>query len=142
MSNRVELMYRSTTYSQPSLSAMAIMPRAMTGRASDVPRRYTFCIAFSTTIRIAMVGCTDLIDAIRLDGGVNEFCHEFPFEILRGDQSTLISLSNTITWFLLRTSRKNFLAPTARAFFRAASKSYSKDVSTSVGELCHALTSS
>ena len=29
-------------YSQPSLSATAIMPRAMTGRASDVPKRYTF----------------------------------------------------------------------------------------------------
>jgi hypothetical protein len=28
-----------TTYSQPSLSAMAIIPRAMTGRANEVPRR-------------------------------------------------------------------------------------------------------
>jgi hypothetical protein len=32
----------NTTYSQPSLSATAIMPRAMTGRANEVPRRYTF----------------------------------------------------------------------------------------------------
>lgn len=32
----------SDAYSQPSLSATAIMPRAMTGRASDVPKRYTF----------------------------------------------------------------------------------------------------
>jgi hypothetical protein len=37
----VEKIY-STTYSQPSLSATAIIPRAMTGRANEVPRRYTF----------------------------------------------------------------------------------------------------
>ena len=30
------------TYSQPSLSAIAIIPRAITGRAREVPRRYTF----------------------------------------------------------------------------------------------------
>lgn len=30
-------------YSQPSLSATDIIPRAITGRAREVPSRYTFC---------------------------------------------------------------------------------------------------
>jgi len=35
--------YECKTYSQPSLSATDIIPRAMTGRAREVPSKYTFC---------------------------------------------------------------------------------------------------
>ena len=37
--NTVPQFYQTQTYSQPSRSATLIIPRAMTGRANEVPRR-------------------------------------------------------------------------------------------------------
>ena len=77
--------------------------------------------------RITKGSHSDLIDTVRLDGGVDEFRYELPFEILQKDSLWIIgSCTQCAAGVLLHTSRKNFLAPTAKAFFRAASKSCAK----------------
>ena len=48
------------TYSQPSLSATAIIPRAMTGRAKEVPRRYTFWWGITDQITLTLWGSARL----------------------------------------------------------------------------------
>lgn len=62
-----------------------------------------------------------LVDAVGLNGWVNEFGDELAFEVLSNVcfidcYCSYIGSSN-------RTSKKNFLAPTLRAFFSAATKS-------------------
>ena len=59
------------------------MPRAMTGRAREVPRRYTFCVGM---IRQSAMGGMDenpnLVNAVGLDGRVDQLGDEFAFHVL------------------------------------------------------------
>ena len=65
----------------------------------------------------------NLIDGISLNCRINEFGDEFALEIL--DAVCLVSMVDAHRC-VQQTSRKNFFAPTARAFRRAASKSFTR----------------
>ena len=65
---------------------------------------------------------TNLVDGIDLNGGVDQLFNEFGLQVL----CTFFTISpNSKLGRWTRTSRKNFLAPTFKAFVRAASKSSS-----------------
>lgn len=57
------------------------MPRAMTGRASEVPRRYTFYDCLSDRDRCQWED-SNLVDAVGLDSRVYQFSDEFASHIL------------------------------------------------------------
>ena len=63
-----------------------------------------------------------LIDTVGLNSWVNEFGDELAFEILSNFFVSLI-VDCSYLGSSNRTSKKNFLAPTLRAFFSAATKS-------------------
>ena len=59
------------------------MPRAMTGRASDVPSRYTFYAGICVRSRWVGVGKdAHLVDAVGLDSRIDQFSDELAFHVL------------------------------------------------------------
>ena len=64
---------------------------------------------------------TNLIDRVGLDGWINEFGNKLALEVLPSSSIDTCLIFVRDGWL---TSRKNFFAPTFRAFLRAASKSF------------------
>lgn len=71
----------------------------------------------------------DLVDAVGLDGRVDELSHKFALQILQRMRSRVCPTNRAPQ---SRTSKKNFLAPTLSAFFSAAAKSCAGKVPMSI----------
>lgn len=60
---------------------MDIIPRAMTGRASEVPKRYTFCLLIRAGSD-CMQDKSYLVDGIGLNSRIDELSDKLALEIL------------------------------------------------------------
>jgi hypothetical protein len=109
---------KGEAYSQPSLSATDIIPRAITGRAREVPSRYTFCNGDQLMITARgwhlLRRYSLLVQQGRLTASRIHASSPAILLAIRTVRSTLLGF---------QTSKKNFFAPTLSAFFLAASKS-------------------